>query len=284
MSNSNLVTIIIVNYNSTTHLEKLLDSLNNIEKIIGEIIVIDNNSRDFFNHSKRTNVNYVHNNTNKGFSKAVNQGIDIAKYNDILLLNPDTRILNDSTLEMYRYFKANNRIAAIGGKMFNGKKPYLTATTKPTFLTALFEFTNLKKIFPNNKFSTSFWVEKKYNKDIPIDVYSLCGGYMLIKKTIKGVAVRFNEEYFLYFEDLELGEYIAKLGYKMVLFPKSKILHIGGASSKNKYKINEKEWYKSRKIFFKNLFNPYEYVILYIIFSIEEKLLSIYHFLKNDQY
>jgi len=286
MSNSNKITVVIVTYNSNKYLPTLLRSLNFIKKIIHRIIIIDNNSKDFDSKIKNFNkkIKIIQNKQNLGFAKAVNKGIKLSETDFILLLNPDTYLINNSTTKTYNLIKNDPNIGIIGGKIeYPNNKPYLTANNKPTFLTGLFEFTNLKKIFPNNKYSKKFWVEKnKIDKKITI-VSSLCGAYLIFRRKIKNKLNLFNEDYFMYMEDIEFGIKNNLLGYKVIFDPRSKIIHIGGASSPNKYKTSLEHWYKSRKIFFKKQLPRIQAIILIIIFTIEELILKTRNHTANDK-
>jgi GT2 family glycosyltransferase len=285
MSNLDKVSLIVINYNSTVYLNKLLKSTELIKDIIGETIVVDNNSKDprkdIVNSKK---IILIKNKTNYGFSKAVNQGIKKSKYNYILLLNPDTLIFDKSIINLFKKIRNDKKIGAIGGKIQNyfDNDNQLTATNTPNFFTALFEFTILKKIFPNNIFSKNFWVEKKYNDNNDVEVSSLCGAFILFRKRTNDSLNLFNESYFLYMEDIDFGLSIINKGYKVIFDPTVVIKHLGGASSESKYNIVLRYWYKSRKTFFKNHCNPILGAILIILFTIEENLLLLYHLIKHE--
>jgi len=160
MPKSNLLTVVIVTYNSNKTILNLLSSLKYINESIKEIIIIDNNSPIFDkNKIKQVSkkISIIQNKKNFGFAKAVNQGIKKSKTNFILLINPDTYLIDKSLVKTFDVIKNNPKIGAIGGKIFDkNKNRKYTATNNPTFLTGLFEFTNLKKLFPNNYFSKAF--------------------------------------------------------------------------------------------------------------------------------
>ena len=280
MSITKKFSIITVNYNSTEKLNNLLGSLNKIDKYIKNVIIIDNNSNDFSKlESNRRDIILIKNSANLGFSKAVNQGINIAKTKIILLINPDCEICDISPITTFKKIVLNQKIGAIGGNILNYRTKQLqkSATSKPNFLIGLFEFTNLKKIFPNNEYSKAFWKENS-TLTKPIRVYSVCGAYIFFRKLNN---IKFNEDYFLYLEDLDFGKAIESKNLETWFDPSSQITHIGGYSSNSKYNIVLKYWYKSRKTYFLSHLNWIEGRILYIIFCIEEFLLSIYHTLTH---
>lgn len=284
MSMNQKRTIIIVNYNSSKRSNDLLSSIKkNIYKEINEIIIIDNNSNDIkILETKDPKIKIIINKKNLGFAKAVNQGIDKSKNNLIILLNPDTKIINNSILKTISLIEEDKNIGVIGGKIKYEYKKIFTANNAPTLLTGLFEFTNLKKIFPKNKYTLNFWPEIKQKITKPLEVSGICGAYLIFRKYDKtGKKNYFSEDYFLYLEDLDFCLKMKSKGFKIIFDPRSEILHIGGASTNNKYNMALNHWYKSRKIFFKKHLNPVEGIILNIIFTIEELFLKTRLLIKN---
>ena len=278
------ISLIVINYNSSKNTNKLLLSIKKyIYEIIDEIIIIDNNSRDInYLNIKDQKIKLIKNNKNLGFAKAVNQGIDNSKNDLIILLNPDTTIIDNSILKTIDLIEKDKNIGVIGGKIKYEYKKIFTANNTPTFLTGLFEFTNLKKIFPNNRFTLNFWPEKIKKINKPTEVSGICGAYLIFRKYDKKEDINyFNEEYFLYLEDLEFSLNMKSKGFKVIFDPRSEISHIGGVSSNNKYNMALNHWYKSRKIFFKKHLNKVEGIILNIIFTLEELFLKTRLSIKN---
>ena len=286
MSTSKKISLVVVTYNSSETIFRLLTTIKLINNLIKEIIIIDNNSL-FFDKNKiqkiSPKIKIIQNKTNIGFAKAVNQGIKLSKSKYILLLNPDTYLIDKSITNTFNIIAKDKKIGAIGGKILNenGRNSY-TANSKPTFLTGLFEFTNLKKIFPNNKFTNKFWIEKNNTINKPIEVSSLCGAYLIFKKKIKNKLNLFNEKYFLYLEDVVFGIKLNKQGYKVIFDPNSHIIHIGGSSTKNKYKTDLKHWYESREIFFKEHLGFFASIILISIFKLEKLILYLRNLYKHE--
>ncbi len=287
MSMDKKISLVIVTYNSNKTIFKLLLSIKAINNLIKEIIIVDNNSR-FFDKNKIKKIfpkiKIIENKKNLGFAKAVNQGIRKSKSSFILLLNPDTYLIDNSIVNTINIIINDKKIGAIGGRLLNkNRQKSYTANNKPSFLTGLFEFTNLKKIFPNNKFSNNFWIEKKQLINKPIEVSSLCGAYIIFRKKINNKLNLFNQKYFLYLEDIDFGIKINNQGYKVIFDPNSRIIHIGGHSTNNKYKTNLKQWYESREIFFKEHLNLFAGIILISIFKIEKTILNIRNLINHEQ-
>jgi len=271
--------IIIVTYNNAKHIKKCLLS---IKKHLGgqklEIILIDNNSSDkTLKVIKGTKIKkkLIKNKKNLGFAKAVNQGINHCSYDTIALLNPDTELIDDSIINSTKLIEKNKKIGIIGGKLipFKKKDNMLTANSKPNLGTAIFEFTTLKKIFPNNPYHKKFWLVNKIDNNEPQKVDSVCGALMIFKKQNAKKINFFDEKFFLYLEDLDFCLRMKQRGLKTIYNPGSQIKHIGGGSSPNKHKINLKAWYKSREYFFKKHLPKKQYFIVSLIFKMEKKIL-----------
>lgn len=283
MSIEKKLDLIVVNYNSTNCLKKLIQSTKKISNILNEIIIIDNNSNNF-NLIENKNIKIIKNQENLGFAKAVNQGIKKSKSEYILLLNPDTYISDNSIENTFSLIKNDPNISVTGGKIFYpNHNIYPTANSKPTFMTGLFEFTNLKKIFPNNKYSNLFWIEKNIKNNNQIQVSSVCGAYMIFRKINNNKLNLFNEDFFMYMEDIDFGIKNNNDGFKVIFDPNSSVIHIGGVSSPNKYKTSLNYWYKSRKIFFRKHLPLIQAIILYIIFTIEEIFLKTRNIINHEK-
>jgi len=274
------VTLLSVNYNSTNKLNKLLKSVQKyLYPLINEIIIIDNNSTDIkdliISKKLKAKTTCIINKKNIGFSKAVNYGLKASKNKYILLVNPDSCFFDNSIINAINLLKNNPKIGVVGGKIYGlDKKTRFSATNKPSFLTTIFEFTVLKKIFSNNIFSKKFWIESNNKVTKPIKVHSVCGAFMLIRKDINKIF--FDTNYFLYLEDLDFGSIVEQNDYETYFDPRSQIIHIGGYSSHNNYGIIHKYWYTSRDYYFRKHFKGILGQILKYIFIIETKLLIIF--------
>lgn len=281
------ITVITVNYNSATYTKHLINSVcEYIPKFVKEIIIIDNNSKEADKKELKKNEQkskIIFNSENVGFSRAVNQGISLAKTDYLLLLNPDCVLVDSSISKLIKLINEDRTVGACGGKLIDPLTNQVvpSANRKPTFFTGLFEFTNLKKMFPNNVFTNYFWVEKTPNNIQRINVSSLCGAFVLFRKTIQNQEISFDNSYFMYLEDVQFGVDINKMGSVVVFDPNVRIIHHGGKSNNSKYKTVLKYWYNSRKIYFKKNLPYLQGKILEVIFTLEELFLKIYHLLLN---
>ena len=144
------VSIIIISYNVRKYLIKCIESILLHTKINFkyEIIVIDNNSNDNTEREVKKRfplINYIQNQENIGFTRAINQGINISKGRYIFQLNPDTELLEDSISKMHNYLSNNDELAIIGPKITNEfGKVQRSYWDTPTLFSTMLNLSNLQ--------------------------------------------------------------------------------------------------------------------------------------------
>ena len=231
------LSIIIVNYNVKHFLEQCLKSiykaLNGIE---AEIIVVDNNSVDGSLNLIREKFNeviLVSNNKNSGFSVANNQGIKMAKGNNILLLNPDTIVQEDTFIKCLEFLDNHKDAGALGVKMYDGNGRFLPESKRglPTPIVAFYKIFGLAYLFPQSKVFGNYHLGfLSKNKDHKVDILS--GAFMMIKKEVLEKVGLLDEAFFMYGEDIDLSYRIKKAGYENYYFSQTNIIHYKGESTK----------------------------------------------------
>jgi len=257
---SNIVlSIIIVNYNTSILLQKCLNSIKQTcKKINYEILIIDNNSSDdsykiIYNY-KDLNIYLIRNDENKGFPVANNQALKIAKGDYILLLNPDVE-LTPKTVEKIINYLSNNPQVGIGGPKVlctNGKLQN-TPIFFPNFFDIFFGVFFLNKLFPKSKiFNRSCISSYDYKESKEVDMVSGC--FLLLRKKVYDEIGGLDKNLF-FIEDVDFCKRAKNKGWKVIYFPSSEIYHYGGGSSKsNRYFIVYFSR-RSRILYFKKYYN-----------------------------
>lgn len=248
------ISIVIVNYNVKDHLDACLASIyksNNKYDI--EIFIVDNNSIDgstAFLKEKYPDAIYIENEKNLGFSKANNIALQQVSGKYILILNPDT-ILEEGTFEkLISFCEKNKDVGAISSKliMANGKLDLACKRSFPSLGVALPRIIGLSKLFPKSK------LLGKYNltyldENETHEVDAVCGAFMFIPKYVLDKTGFFDEEYFMYGEDLDLCFRIKKNGYKIFYYPEVKTVHLKGESTKKSGLTFVNNFYGAMNIF-----------------------------------
>ncbi|HET7115059.1 MAG TPA: glycosyltransferase family 2 protein [Hanamia sp.] len=248
------LSIIIINYNVKYFLEQcLLSVIKAIKNIDGEIIVIDNNSGDdsfSFFQNRFPEVNFIWNKMNTGFAKANNQGLKIAKGEIILFLNPDTIIPEDCFEKCIAFIHKNN--CALGIKMLDGAGNFLKESKRafPSPLISFYKLAGFSRLFPHSKIFSKYHLGNlNENKNHEVDV--LAGAFMMIPKNILDKTGGFDEDFFMYGEDIDLSFRIQKAGYANYYFAESSIIHFKGESTKKGSLNYVKMFYKAMSVFVK---------------------------------
>ena len=181
------LSVIIVNYNVKYFLEVCLNSLfRAVNGIEAEVIVVDNNSSDSscrLIKEQFPSVILIENNDNKGFSKANNQGVAIAKGEYILFLNPDTVMPEDFFLKTLGYMDAHPEAGALGPRLIDGKGQFAPDAKKsfPTLSVALYKTIGINKLFPRSAYFNKYYaVNVGERETAAVDVLSGC--CMMVRK------------------------------------------------------------------------------------------------------
>lgn len=238
IQNSCRLSIIIVNYKSQVFLHQCLTSIyQKVKEIVFDVIVVDNASNDNSPQKIKENfpkVKLIVNVMNLGFSRACNQALRQVRSPYILLLNPDTEILDSNLKEMIGFLEENSHVGILGGKILDEKgKEQRTAFPQRTILREILDivtYMRLEKILPVN------WTDRFYDKLIkeseePFEVFWVTGAYLLVRKTVLDEIGLFDENLFLFSEDVDFCWRAQRKGWKVICFPQAKIVHIVGGSS-----------------------------------------------------
>ena len=264
------LSVIIVNYNVKYFLEQCLYAVvNAIKNMEAEIIVIDNNSTDeskYFFSNKFANVYFIWNQKNVGFSKANNIAVQQAKGNYILFLNPDTIVPEDCFEKCIKFYKTQKDIGALGVRMIDGTGKFLKESKRgfPSLLTSFFKLSGLAILFPRSKvFARYYTGHLSENQNNVVDV--LAGAFMLVEKKVLDITGGFDEQFFMYAEDIDLSYLIQKAGYKNYYFSETTIIHFKGESTKKGNLKYEQLFYGAMGIFVKKHYSGFK-AALYSIF------------------
>lgn len=230
-----LLTIIIVNWNTSEHLYNCLESITkSSDDIAGNIIVVDNNSSDNSREMVKNNfpdVHLINSGGNIGFGRANNIAIPLAKTPYILFLNPDT-IVNEHALNKLSIFLNNNlRVGAVGCKIIDTQGQIVE-------LPLQVEATPLKRFFLQIFFSkrSSNFIKMLFPWQNVLEsgcVRQLYGACLMVRKKVLDQVGYFDERFFMYAEDIDLCQRIHAAGWHLYYLADVDIIHLeGGASDK----------------------------------------------------
>jgi GT2 family glycosyltransferase len=250
------LSIIIVNYNVKEFLQNLLNSISKASSnITKEIIIVDNASDDGsveMIKEKFPAAQLMSNEKNLGFGKANNQALEIAKGKYVLLINPDTIVSEDTFVKLIEFFENNQEAGLAGCKILNpdGSLQLACRRSFPGPWTSFCKVTGLSNLFPNSK------IFARYNltylsEDKTYEVDAISGSFMMMRKEVYDKVGGFDEEFFMYGEDLDLCYRIQKAGYKVFYFHNTQIIHYKGESTKRSSFDETNLFYNAMHLFVK---------------------------------
>ncbi|TYA54809.1 glycosyltransferase family 2 protein [Formosa maritima] len=263
------LSIIILNYNVRYFLELCLSSVEAaISNIDAEIIVVDNNSLDDSCQMVKQlfpKVKLIENKSNDGFSKGNNIGVKHAQGEYLCILNPDTVVAEDTFEILLKFAETKADLGIVGCKLIDGKGQFLPESKRniPT------PIVSIKKILGYTKPYYATQINENEIGKAPIFV----GAFMLLKRDVYLEVGGFDEDYFMYGEDLDLSYKILKAGYQNYYNPKTTVVHFKGESTL-KDKTYAKRFNGSMQLFFEKHFKPNGFFNLLIWVGI--KIVSIF--------
>lgn len=253
------LSIIIVNYNVKYFLAHcLLSVLYASKNSQVEVFVVDNMSQDGSVEMVKEKfpwVKLIANEENVGFAKANNQAVELSTGKYILYLNPDTIVPEDCFEKCIAYMDAHEKVGALGCRLIDGKGIFLPESKRgfPTAQAAFFKISGLSSIFKKstffNQYHLGFLSEHETNE---VDV--LVGCFMFCRKKVIDEVGSFDEEYFMYGEDIDLSYKIKQAGFSNVYFPETTVIHYKGESTKKGSLNYVKMFYQAMIIFAKKHF------------------------------
>ncbi|OGC42449.1 hypothetical protein A2Y85_04385 [candidate division WOR-3 bacterium RBG_13_43_14] len=231
------ISIVIVNYNVRAFLEQCLLSIHKAKHDLNiEVFVVDNASVDGSQamvRKKFPDVILVDNKENVGFSRANNQALRQAKGQYILILNPDTLLQEDTVLILNNFMDTHNQAGAVGCKLLNpdGSFQITSRRSLPIPWVAFTRIVGLSRIFPKSRlFGQYNMTYLDPEKECEVEV--LPGSLIFARRQVLESINYFDEDYFMYGEDVDLCYRISKAGWKIYYTPSTKAIHYKGESTK----------------------------------------------------
>jgi len=232
------VSIIIVNWNTRDILRDCLQSVyEQASDINFEVILIDNASTDGSIEMVKNDfqrVILIENPENRGLAAANNQGMAIAKGRYVLLLNSDTVLLERSIAKTVAFSDTHPEAAVVGCRVLNQDGTIQPSCFMfPSLLNMLLSSSYLYKLFPKSRFfgrqHLTWW-----KRDDAREVDVVMGCFMLVRReAIEQIGVM-DERFFMYGEETDWCYRFYKAGWKILFTPGASIIHLHGASTKQR--------------------------------------------------
>jgi N-acetylglucosaminyl-diphospho-decaprenol L-rhamnosyltransferase len=254
-----ILSVIIVNYRVRYFLELCLHSVEKaLRGLDAEILVVDNHSADGSMEFLRPlfpRVKFIVNTENRGFARANNQALEQARGEYILFLNPDTILPEDIVPRCLSFLRSTPRIGGLGLRMIDGSGRFLKESRRgfPSPWVAFCKLSGLTALFPHSRlFSTYYLGYLPADSHHPSPVLS--GACLWVSRAILDETGSFDEDFFMYAEDIDLSYRLEKAGYVNYYFADATIVHFKGESTQKDTRYT-RQFYKAMSQFRRKHFN-----------------------------
>ncbi len=259
------LSIIIVSWNVADLLRACLQSIDANRGVLDlEVIVVDSASADNTVAMVSAEFPWVRllvQSENVGFPRGNNIGMTAATADAILLLNPDTEIVDAALSDMLAYLNANPDVGIVGPQLLNPDGSHQSSRRRfPTTATGLFESTWLQPLAPRpllNRF---------YATDLPDDAINdvdwVTGACMLTRRAVIEQVGGMDPAYFMYSEELDWCKRIKDAGWRVVYLPTAAVVHHIGKSSEQAVTARHINFNRAKLRYFRKHHGYWTYIFL----------------------
>jgi len=246
--------VIIIAFNSGQFLPACLQSIyHSTVNEPFETIVLDNGSPHPVPEDVKSvypQVTWLHSEQNLGFGAGCNRAVQQAQYSNLFFVNPDTIVAPDTFSKMLEYFTKQPDTGVLGCKIFNGDGSLQWACRRsfPSPWAAIYKTLGLTALFPRSKRFGRYNMTY-LDPDENAEVDAVSGSFFLVKKDVYEGVSGFDEDYFLYGEDLDIFYRIQKTGLINRYFSDTAVIHFKGQSFRTRRLRSYIDFYNAMLIF-----------------------------------
>jgi hypothetical protein len=226
------VSVCIVTYKAKDLLRECLQSLIENTDLVFEVIVVDNGSKDGVQDMLRSefpHVRFIENPTNLGYTRPMNQALQLGQGSYLLQLNPDTLILENALDRLVEFMEGHLEIGICGPKVLNRDLTLQKSCRRgePTPGAVIAYFLGLSRRFPGSERFGGYQLNY-LGEDETHPVAGVAGSCMLIRREVIQQIGYLDERYFAYQEDADFCRRAREKGWQVYYYPRAQIIHYGG--------------------------------------------------------
>lgn len=268
-----LISVVVVSYNTCKILRDCLHSLDCDPANGREVLVVDNRSMDRSAQMVReefAQVRLIENQENSGFARANNQGIALARGKYILLLNSDTMVRPGALKAMTDFLDAHPEAGGVTCRLLNADGTIQACVSgRPGPMLLFFRLSGLSRAFRGDRArrflrryaglllgaTARGYFDPYVAAEAPIQVENISGACLMLRREAIERAGLLDENFFMYFEDMDYCLRLRNLGWKLYYVPSGEIVHLVGQSSGGRMR-NSIHSYRSLFYFYRKHFSP----------------------------
>lgn len=282
------LSIVIVNWKVKDLLEKCLQSIFKETKNISfEVFVVDNNSEDGsieMVREKFPQVNLTASMENLGFAKGNNLAIKKSRGRYVLLLNPDTEILENALEKIVRFMDEHLECGIAGCKLLNPDLSLQSSVRSfPDISSQIFILLKLHHLFPYSKAMYKYLAHNfDYEKTQEVD--QVMGAFMMIRREVLDKIGLLDENFWIWFEEVDFCKRAKTVGWKILYTPEAKIIHHYGQSFKQAMGVKkQRDFNRSLSYYFKKNGAKGEWIAIQILRPLSLLLAYLVQIFKNKK-
>jgi len=242
------ISIIIVTFNHEQEITKCLTTFRSaITSFQTELFIIDNHSTDrtvsvskklLSNLEKKHHWSIICNETNKGFTSAVNQGVVRSRGKYVLILNPDTELPANLFKPLIEIFNKNNEVGIVSPQFRNPDGSIQPSCRRfPRHRDVIYNAIGLNWLFKESK-KFNYWKMGEFDHQAQREVEQPQGAFLLARREAIEQVGLLDEQFPMFFSDVDWCQRFNKKGWKILFVPGVQIVHHKGTSIyKNRLKM-----------------------------------------------
>lgn len=235
-----VLSVLIVNWNTRELLRACLVSLRlHLSAIEHEILVVDCASHDdsaAMVKSEFSDVQLVASMENLGFARGNNLALEHSSGDWVWLLNPDTEVFAGAAQTLMSFLEAHSEVGGVASALIDARDGTFqrSCRTFPTPAALWCEASGLAKLFSRSKrfgFYKMGWFSHRTRKQVE---QPMASSFLLRREAIESSGGLFDERFPIFFNDVDLCWRLVQHGWEIWYEPAAKVLHWGGASTKQR--------------------------------------------------
>ncbi|MCC6177945.1 MAG: glycosyltransferase family 2 protein [Chloroflexi bacterium] len=251
------LSVLVVSWNTRDLLERCLSSVHDrLAGIDSEIVVVDNASSDASADMVLTafpDVRLVGNIENRGFARAVNQGIHASTGRYVMLVNSDATLVGDAARRMIDHLDRHPGVAAVGGKLLNPDGSFQGSYADfPSLSSEMLLATGLSRwVLPPGYPSRS---DADSREQRTVDW--VCGAFMMLRRAALDDIGLLDEDYFMYAEEVDWCFRARRRGWSVAYLPDAVAVHMVGGSYSRAPARRRSQVYRSKWLYLRKNVGP----------------------------
>ncbi|TDE96118.1 glycosyltransferase family 2 protein [Occultella glacieicola] len=226
------IRVVCVTYHPGAELEDFMETLAAASTVPVEIVFVENGADPAIARRVADDhgATVVETGANLGYGTAANRGAAGASGEWLVLANPDVQWVAGSLDELVRAARRHPRAGALGPAMLNlDGTVYPSARALPSLRTGA-GHALLVHVWPRNPWTKAYLKTQENNQGVEHETGWLSGACLLLRREAFVEVGGFDESYFMFFEDVDLGDRLARAGWSNVYVPTARVVHDQGSS------------------------------------------------------